>query len=56
MIEIICKETLYTYNTYHITKAFFPEAEICQRVDEGQEPLVQLMFDGVLVFPLTWTS
>ena len=46
MIEIICKEKLYTYNAYHITKAFFPEAEICQRVDEEQEPSVMLIGKG----------
>ena len=39
MIEIISKETLFTYNLYHITKAFFPEEEnqaVCRR---EQEPL-----------------
>ena len=46
MIEIICKETRYTYNAYHITKAFFPDTEICQSVDEKQEPLLKLMLDG----------
>lgn len=46
MIEIICKETLYTYNAYHITKAFFPEEKIYQRVDEEQEPLVMLEGKG----------
>ena len=45
MIEIICNETLYTYNAYHVTKAFFPDAEICQRVDEKQEPLVKLQLE-----------
>ncbi|CUQ48995.1 Uncharacterised protein [Dorea longicatena] len=39
MIQIQCKETLYTYNLYHITKAFFPNAEIKQCVDAEQEPL-----------------
>ena len=46
MIEIISKETLFTYNLYHITKAFFPEAEIRQCVDGEQEPLVKLTVDG----------
>ncbi len=45
MIEIICKETLYTYNAYHVTKAFFPDTEICQRVDEKQEPLLKLVLN-----------
>lgn len=46
MITISCKETLYTYNLYHMAKAFFPEAEIRQAVDEEQEPLVRLELDG----------
>ena len=46
MIQIQCKETLYTYNLYHIVKAFFPDTKIEQRVDAGQEPLVQLKLDG----------
>ena len=45
MIEIICNETLYTYNAYHVTKAFFPEREIAQRVDEKQEPLLQVQLE-----------
>ncbi len=39
MIQITSKDTLYTYNLYHIVKAFFPNEEICQRMDEKQEPL-----------------
>ena len=46
MIEISSKDTLYMYNLYHITKAFFPNAEIRQQVDEGQEPLVRLKLEG----------
>ena len=34
------------YNVYHLTKAFFPEEEIAQQVDEKQEPLVKLTVDG----------
>lgn len=45
-MKISCKETLFTYNVYHTVKAFFPEAEIEQRVDAGQEPLVELELDG----------
>ena len=43
---VSCKETLYTYNMFHMVKAFFPEAEIRQTVDEEQEPLVNLVLDG----------
>lgn len=46
MIDIISKDTVFMYNLYHITKAFFPNEEIRQKLDEGQEPLVQLKLDG----------
>ncbi len=45
-MKISCKETVFTYNVYHMVKAFFPEAEIEQYVDAGQEPLVKLELDG----------
>lgn len=53
MIEIKCKDTLYTYNLYHITKAFFPNEEIKQCVDTEQEPLVQLNLDQDSCFYVT---
>lgn len=53
MIEISSKDTLYMYNSYHITKAFFPNSEIGQKVDEGQEPLVKLMLEGGSCFSIT---
>ena len=46
MIEISSRENRYMYNVYHLTKAFFPEEEIAQQVDEKQEPLVKLTVDG----------
>lgn len=46
MITISCRETLYTYNLYHIVKAFFPEEEIRQTVEKEQELLVKLVLDG----------
>ena len=52
MIQIQCKETLYTYNFYHITKAFFPNAEIKQCVDAEQEPLVRIELDDGSCFLL----
>lgn len=52
MIQIQCKETLYTYNLYHITKAFFPNAEIKQCVDAEQEPLVRIVLDDGSCFLL----
>lgn len=41
MITISCKETTYTYNIYHIVRAFYPDEEIEQRLDAEQEPLVR---------------
>ena len=52
MIQIQCKEILYTYNLYHITKAFFPNAEIKQCVDAEQEPLVRIELDDGSCFLL----
>ena len=46
MIEIVCKETLYAYDAYHIVKSFFPEAEITQKIKEEQEPLVSVEIEG----------
>lgn len=34
MIQIISKSEAYTYNVYHIVKAFFPSEEIISRVEE----------------------
>ncbi|CUX38900.1 coproporphyrinogen dehydrogenase HemZ [Clostridium sp. C105KSO13] len=44
-IDISSKETLYSYNLYHVVKAFFPNAEIRQKVDERQEPLAELVLE-----------
>lgn len=52
MIEISSKDTLYMYNLYHITKAFFPNEEIRQNVDDGQEPLVRLVLEGGSCFSI----
>lgn len=52
MIEINSKDTLYMYNLYHITKAFFPNTEIRQQVDEGQEPLIKLKLEGGSCFSI----
>ena len=45
-ITLFSKETLYTYNLYHIVKAFFPGEEIAQQVDTKQEPLVKIVWNG----------
>lgn len=51
MIEISSKDTLFMYNAYHIVKAFFPNQEIRQKIDDRQEPLVRLVLeDGSCFF------
>ena len=56
MIEIKNKENKFTYNVYHVTKAFFPEEEIVQTVDEEQEPLVWMQLPGGACFSLVERS
>lgn len=60
MIEIICKEDLYTYNVYHITKAFFAAESVSQKVDPESEYVLHIsfsdgnvikLFDGELELP-----
>ncbi|MCU6747269.1 coproporphyrinogen dehydrogenase HemZ [Faecalicatena acetigenes] len=46
MIKISSQKNKYTYNVYHLVKAFFPQEEIVQQVDENQEPLVKFSADG----------
>ena len=50
MIEIKNKKNKFTYNVYHVTKAFFPEEEIVQTVDEEQE--YGCSYREELAFPL----
>ncbi|MDD2979345.1 MAG: coproporphyrinogen dehydrogenase HemZ [Hespellia sp.] len=42
MIIITCRDALYTYDMYHITKAFFPNEEIQQQVNPEQELVAKL--------------
>ena len=35
MIQVICKRDTYTYNAYHVIKAFYPSEEIRCR-DRGK--------------------
>ena len=46
MIEIICSDERFTYNMYHITKAFFPDEPISQLVDEGAAKAVHIVLPG----------
>mgnify|MGYP000674157108 FL=1 len=52
MIKVSSKKNKYTYNVYHLVKAFFPNEEIIQNVDEKQESLVALNLPEGLAFPL----
>ena len=52
MIEISSKKNKYTYNVYHLVKAFFPNEEIIQSVDEKQESLVALKLPGGSCFSI----
>ena len=42
MIEVICKDELYTYDVYHITKAFFPAENVRQWVDKDAGALLRV--------------
>lgn len=42
MIEIMCNDDTYTYNLYHLTKAFFPEEKIVQIKTEEADPVVSI--------------
>ena len=47
MIAIESKKNKFTYNVYHLVKAFFPGEEISQKVDESLESLTAVRFsDG----------
>ena len=50
MIFLSCKEDLYTYNAYHLVKAFFPEEEVHQTVDQGLGETLRMKFpDGQIL-------
>ena len=50
MIKVSSKKNKYTYNVYHLVKAFFPNEEIIQNVDEKQESLGIKSARRVLLF------
>ena len=45
MMKLICNDTLYTYDAYHLLKAFYPNEEIEQQVNEEQESQVRIETD-----------
>lgn len=46
MIDLYTIEETYAYDLYHITKAFFPEEEFRQHVEEKQGMLIVIEKDG----------
>lgn len=46
MIQVICREETYIYNAYHMTKAFYPSAEVVSRTEEKASNYVTVMSDG----------
>ena len=50
MIFLSCSSDMYTYNTYHLAKAFFPGEEIQQNVSEEMEDVFRLTFPDGRVF------
>ena len=47
MIQIICKSENYTYNVYHMLKAFYPSEEILSKMEEKASNYVMVLLpDG----------
>ncbi len=46
MIRIQCKNERFTYDMYHIVKSFYPDEEVSQSVEPGQELLIYMEMDG----------
>ena len=46
MIQIICKEENYSYNAYHMTKAFYPSEPLKVWVEEKASNYVTIEFPG----------
>ena len=46
MIQIICKEENYSYNAYHMTKAFYPSEPMRVQVEEKASNYVTIEFSG----------
>ena len=45
MIQIICNSEAYTYNTYHMIKAFYPSAQAVCRVEEKASNYVTVLLE-----------
>lgn len=42
MIQLLCKSEAYTYNVYHMIKAFFPSEDIISRMEEEASHYVEV--------------
>jgi len=49
MIQVICREETYIYNAYHMTKAFYPSAEVVSQIEEKASNYVTVIKDGIVV-------
>lgn len=44
MIRVICSKETYIYNAYHMTKAFYPSAEVVSQIEEKASNYVAVIF------------
>ncbi len=49
MIQVICREEAYIYNAYHMTKAFYPSAEVLSRIEGKASNYVTVISDGAVL-------
>ena len=52
-MKLTCNDTLYTYDAYHLLKAFYPDEEIEQQVDDEQESQIRIESDCDSCFCVT---
>lgn len=55
-MKLTCNDTLYTYDAYHLLKAFYPDEEIEQQVDEEQESQIRIESDCDSCFASRWPA
>lgn len=44
MIRVICSKETYIYNAYHMTKAFYPSAEVVSQIEEKASNYIAVVF------------
>ncbi len=45
MIQVVCSNENYTYDAYHLVKAFYPSKEVKSLVDEKASPFVTVLLE-----------